>query len=209
MVAWQWWPCVRLIAEKSGRTDKYDSLRFLRGDGSETRTSMPRQGTLPHDLVHYVVESALPLQHGFLSLVAAGTDASFVMQAMHEPGSQRVETEAVQAEAVVEALQAQLWSGCFDKDAFLEGVDSASAARGKPAFDFSGIDPRALLYDRALALLERWNEVPFHEAMELVFDNGKAGAVDQVPAAHPGRDPCRRWKRHSSDLHANRRIVPS
>ncbi len=164
---------MRLIAEKSGRTDKYDRLRFIRDDGSETRTDMPRQGTLPHDLVHYIVESALPLQHGFLSLVAAGADASFVMQAMHEPGNQRVETEAVQAEAVVEALQTQLWSACFDQDAFLDGVNSASAARGKPAFDFSGMDPRAQLYDRALALLERWNQVPFRQSMDLVFDNGK------------------------------------
>jgi hypothetical protein len=165
---------MKLIAEKLDRTDKCDRLWFVRDDGSQTQTAMPRQGTLPHDLVHYIVESALPLQHGFLGLVAAGADAGFVMQAVHDTGNQRVETEAVQAEAVVEALQTQLWSGCFDRDAFLEGADSASAARGRPAFDFSGIDPRALLYDRALALLERWNEVPFHQSMELVLANGKA-----------------------------------
>jgi hypothetical protein len=79
-----------------------------------------------------------------------------------------VETEAVQAEAVVEALQTQLWSGEFDTEAFLEGARLASAARNKPAFDFVAIDPR-ILYDRALDLLERWQRVPFHQAIELEF----------------------------------------
>jgi hypothetical protein len=164
---------MRLIAEKLGRNDKYDRLRFVRDDGSETATDMPRQGTLPHDLVHYIVESALPLRHGFLSLVAAGADAGFVMQAIHEPGRPHVQTEAVQAEAVVEALQTQLWSGCFDVEAFLDAVKSASAARGRPAFDCSCIDPEGLLFDSALALLERWNQVPFHQSLELSFDNGQ------------------------------------
>jgi hypothetical protein len=159
---------MKLIAEKLGRNDKYDRLRFVRSDGSETQISMPRQGTLPHDLVHYIVESALPLEHGFLSQVAAGSDASFVMQAVHDPANPAVETEAVQAEAVVEALQAQLWSGSFDVEAFLDGVTSASAARGKAAFAFIRTDPQSL-YHSALTLLERWNQVPFRQNMELSF----------------------------------------
>ncbi len=165
---------MKLIAEKLGKTDKYDRLRFLRSDGSETSSSMPRQGTLPHDLVHYVVESTLRLRHGFLGLVAAGADARFVMQAVHEAANPAVETEAVQAEAVVEALQTQLWAGCFDRDAFVEGARSASAARGKPAFDFSHVDPQAALYMRALALKERWDQVPYHQSFELDFSAGSA-----------------------------------
>jgi hypothetical protein len=74
----------------------------------------------------------------------------------------------VQAEAVVEALQTQLWSGEFDTDAFLEGARLATAARDKPSFDFATIDPR-ILYDRALDLLERWQRVPFHQSIELEF----------------------------------------
>ena len=31
----------------------------MRRDGSTTGCAMPRQGILPHDLVHYVVESTL------------------------------------------------------------------------------------------------------------------------------------------------------
>jgi hypothetical protein len=160
---------MQLIAEKLGKSEKCDRLRFVRSDGTETQISMPRQGTLPHDLVHYVVESSLPFKHGFLGLVAAGSDAGFVMQAIHDPGDPTIETEAVQAEAIVEALQTQLWAGYFDLDAFLDGARSASAARGKPVFDFSVGDLKASLYDCALALEERWKLVPYHQSMSLSF----------------------------------------
>jgi hypothetical protein len=161
---------MKLIAEKLGKTDRYDRLRFVRADSTEAQILMPRQGTLPHDLVHYVVESALPLKYGFLGLVAAGSDAGFVMQAVHDPSNPAVDVEAVQAEAIVEALQTQLWSGAFDRDAFMAGVGSASAARGKAAFDFAGLDLQAELYEQALALLKRWNQVPFRQSMELEFE---------------------------------------
>ena len=163
---------MKLIAEKLGKSDKLDRLRFIRADGSETHCPMPRQGTLPHDLVHYVVESALPLKHGFLSLVAAGSDAGFVMQAVHDPANLAVDTEAVQAEAIVEALQTQLWGGAFDRESFLEAARLAAAHRNKPAFEFAGLDPE-LLYKRAMALLQQWGQVPFHQRMELSFVAGE------------------------------------
>ena len=74
---------MKLIAEKAGKADRYDNLRYVRADGSESRSPMPRQGTLPHDLIHYVVESTLPLKFGFMSLVARGADALFVMETVH------------------------------------------------------------------------------------------------------------------------------
>jgi hypothetical protein len=163
---------MKLVAERLGRNDRNDRLRFVRTDGTETQAAMPRQGTLPHDLVHFVVESALPLKHGFLSQIAAGAEAGFVMKAVHDAANPAVDTEAIQIEALVEALQTQLWSGGFDAGAFAEGMRSPCAARGRPAFDLAGIDPQAAFYDRALALLERWNLVPNHQAMELVFTAG-------------------------------------
>lgn len=41
---------MKIIATKRAKTDKYDRLRRIRLDGSETSTTMPRQGVLPHDL---------------------------------------------------------------------------------------------------------------------------------------------------------------
>jgi hypothetical protein len=162
---------MQLIAEKRAQSDKVDVLRFVRNDGSATSCDMPRQGILPHDLVHYVVESALPLRHGFLSQLARGADAKFVMETVHDARNREVETEAVQAEAIVEGLQSQLWAGDFDLAAFLEGAASACAAREQPPFDFSrlDLDLKHALYDRALALNEQWQAAPYYSTLQLEF----------------------------------------
>src|SRR5471032_1589697 len=160
---------MKLIAEKRSKTDKYDVLRFVRNNGSCTDSIMPRQGILSHDLLHYVVESALPLKHGFLSLLARGADAELTVAAVHDPANPAVETEAVQAEAIVEGLQAQLWSGVFDLSAFLAGAASACTARDKQPFDFGSCDVKAVLYDRALELNEQWSQAPYYSTLSLEF----------------------------------------
>ncbi len=163
---------MQLIAEKRAKTDKYDVLRLVRNNGSATTCQMPRQGILPHDLLHFVVESALPLRHGFLSLLARGADAQFVIAAVHDPLNKDVEAEAVQAEAIVEGLQSQLWSGAFDQQAFIEGAASACAARDQPPFDFSrlDIDLKHALYERALELHQLWSAAPYYGTLSLEFN---------------------------------------
>jgi hypothetical protein len=158
---------MRLIATRQGKGDKYDTLRCIRRDGSWAETLMPRQGILPHDLVHYVVESALRYRHGFLGLVAAGADIKAVMVDLHDPHNREIADEATYAEAIVESLQAQLWSGAFDPDAFAEGARGACAQRGRNEPDLSGIDPRRELYDAVLELNGRWQQLPWHGALEL------------------------------------------
>lgn len=162
---------MKLIAERLGRLDKLDRLRCIRRDGSETATAMPRQGILPHDLVHYVAESGLGWRQGFLGMIAAGADIGWTMEQTHDPANAAnaaIADQAIHAEAVVESLQAQLWSGGFDDALFLDGVRSACAARGRstPALA-DGIG--ATLYAQALALDARWRDVPFHGALELAM----------------------------------------
>ncbi|WP_229507185.1 hypothetical protein [Pseudoduganella rivuli] len=158
-----------LIAEKRSSSDKYDFLRFVRNNGSTSAAQMPRQGILPHDLIHFVVESALPLRHGFLSQVARGADAEYVVRQVHSYDQATVDIEAAQVEAIVEGLQTQLWAGDFDNETFMAAAEAACAARGKPAYDLSGIDVRTSLYERALALFRQWQETPFHKSLSLDF----------------------------------------
>jgi hypothetical protein len=163
---------MKLIAEKLGRSDKLDRLLYLRPDGTRTQSAMPRQGILPHDLLHWVVESALPLRWGFLGQVAAGADADYVMARVHDPDQaavERVAQEAAQTEAVVEALQTQLWAGTFDLPSFLEGVRSACDGRGRPVLELGGCDARLELYERALQLQAQWQALAFHQSLELEF----------------------------------------
>jgi hypothetical protein len=157
---------MKLIAQRLGRTDKLDQLRCVRRDGSETSTAMPRQGILPHDLVHYVVESGLGWRDGFLGLVAAGADIDWTMEKAHDPANLTIADQAIHAEAVVESLQAQLWSGARDEALFIDGVRSACEARGHtvPALP-SGVG--RTLFEQAQALNARWQQVPFHGSLEL------------------------------------------
>ncbi len=161
---------MKLIAEKLGKADKMDRLRYVRAAHGTTETSMPRQGILPHDLVHYVVEQGLGLANGFTGLIARGGGAGFVMELTHDSAGKDVDTEAIQVEAIVEALQTQLWSGQFDNDDFLEGVRTACLAKDKPAFPFA--DPQAgrQLFERALELNAQWQAIPFHGSMTLDFE---------------------------------------
>jgi hypothetical protein len=99
-------------------------------------------------------------------MIAAGFDIGWTMEQTHDPANRAVADQAIHAEAVVESLQAQLWSGVFDDALFLDGVRSACEARGRkvPALD-AGIG--AALFEQALALDARWRQVPFHGALEL------------------------------------------
>ena len=81
--------------------DKYDWLDVVRDDGARERIDCPKQRIIPHDMVHYAVESQLE-QRGFLKRVAAGEGASFHMDAMPE-------SDAV--ERLVEIFQGDGWSG--------------------------------------------------------------------------------------------------
>jgi hypothetical protein len=157
---------MKLIAQRQGRTDKLDLLRCIRGDGSETSTAMPRQGILPHDLLHYVVEAGLGWRHGFLGMIAAGADIGWTMEQTHDPVNQAVTDQAIHAEALVESLQAQLWSGGFDEAMFLDGVRSACEARGRsvPAL---GAGAGEVLFEQAQALNARWQQLSFHGALAL------------------------------------------
>ena len=157
---------MKLIAQRQGRNDKLDLLRCIRRDGSETSTAMPRQGILPHDLVHVVVESGLGWRHGFLGMIAAGFDIAWTMEQTHDPANRAVADQAIHAEAVVESLQAQLWSGAFDERMFLDGVRSACEARGRSV---PALPPGAgaALFEQALALNVRWQQVPFHGSLAL------------------------------------------
>lgn len=160
---------MQLIVKKCTPSDKYDQLSFVRADGSRSQCSMPRQGILPHDLIHYVVESALAFEFGFLSLVAQGADPTFVMESVHDKNNAQVSAEAVQVEAIVEALQTQLWAGQFDTEMFIYAADMACTARNTDPYSFAGIDPETRLFQAALALTQEWAAVEFSSTLELNF----------------------------------------
>jgi len=166
---------MRMIATKAGPSDKHDRLRCVRDDGSETAVSMPRQGTLPHDLVHAVVESALGFSDGFIGLVAKGADIAFLSKSFHEHIDPARHAQGVQAESAVESLQGQLWSGRFDEEAFRYGLETACAMRGVAVPELAGCDLRGAMFERVQALHAEWQAIPSHQEWQLRFP------LDSVP----------------------------
>ena len=159
---------MKLIARKLDAVGKYDRLCVVRDDGSETGCEMPRQGVLPHDLVHAVVESHLHLKEGFLGLVAKGADIAFAEKNFRDYIDPVRHFEVAQAESVVEGLQTQLWQGVFDFSMFIAGVEGACAMRGVAVPRISEADGQAM-FDTALRLNEQWRLVPVKAEFTLAF----------------------------------------
>lgn len=80
---------------------KFDRMTVRRADGSEEHIDCPKQRIIPHDMVHFAVESTLH-RRGFMARVRDGEAASFGMQA---------EAESDGVERLVEVFQGDAWSG--------------------------------------------------------------------------------------------------
>ena len=80
---------------------KYDRLDVFREDAEPERVECPKQGIIPHDMVHYAVEHTLQTR-GFLGRVKDGEEAGF-----------RMKPEALSdaVERLVEVFQGDAWSG--------------------------------------------------------------------------------------------------
>ena len=106
------------ITITKGRDD--DRLDIQRADGSQVSTRFPHKGPIPHDFVHCAVEGELAMRRGFWGLVAAGHHPDEIQEMAKLAGhasSKRAEVpadhfvEAIQAERIVEAFEADFWSG--------------------------------------------------------------------------------------------------
>ncbi|HET6914078.1 MAG TPA: hypothetical protein VFH71_12160 [Rhodanobacteraceae bacterium] len=80
---------------------KYDRMEVVRGDGAVEAIDCPKQRIIPHDMVHYAVESTLA-KRGFLTRVRDGARADFRMAP---------EAESDGVERLVEVIQGDAWSG--------------------------------------------------------------------------------------------------
>ena len=145
---------MRLTFTKRG--GKYDDLLIDRGDGSSETIPCPKQGIIPHDMVHYAVESILA-HRGFLSLVSGGQAAAFATAGGDSE-------EAI--ERLVESFQAELWGGRVPAADLLATYEHACEARGHPSVPITVADIdtiRARLDD----LTARWAAVPLNGSLTL------------------------------------------
>ncbi|GBQ30444.1 hypothetical protein AA12717_3504 [Gluconacetobacter sacchari DSM 12717] len=140
------------------RGGRYDDLTIVRGDGASETIACPKQGIIPHDMVHYAVESVLA-HRGFLSLVQEGQAAGFAT------GGKESE-DAV--ERLVETFQAEMWGGRVPATDLIAAYEHACAARGHGIAAISSHDVAAIR-DRLDDLTHQWAALPQNGALTLRF----------------------------------------
>jgi hypothetical protein len=138
------------------RDGKYDDLSIEREDRQPETIKCPKQGIIPHDMVHYAVESSLT-HSGFLTLVAGGEAAAFTTTGGDAE-------EAV--ERLVENFQAEMWGGRVPAEELLASYELACEARGHPAAPVSVADVERIRA-RLDELTEKWAAVPLNGSLTL------------------------------------------
>ncbi|MFD1612919.1 hypothetical protein ACFSCW_14030 [Sphingomonas tabacisoli] len=137
---------------------KYDLLEIVRADSSVERIDCPKQGIIPHDMVHYAVEKELGAR-GFMRAAVAGEASGYA------PMSE-VEAEAI--ERLVETMQADAWGAPGTAGDLLDLYRMTCEARGHASI---AVEPASIdaIKDEMTRLQLEWDEVPAGGTMELSF----------------------------------------
>lgn len=139
---------------------KHDTLVLRRSGRPDVQIDCPKQRIIPHDMVHYAVESVL-LARGFLGRVAHGEAADFTMVG---------DDESDGVERLVEVMQGDGWSGGrAPADELIALYRVTCEARDCPmlAIDAAAIDA---VRDRIAALDRDWAAVPVGGTLSLRLD---------------------------------------
>lgn len=122
------------------------NIAVRRADGSSAVSFLSAKGPVPHDAVHYFVERELGFAHGFWGLVAVGHHPDDIAEMAKQAGhasAKRAEApdpsfvEAIQAERIVEAFEADHWGGsCGDPAQVTYLADAGCAQSLVPSFPF-------------------------------------------------------------------------
>ncbi len=136
---------------------KFDRMTVQRADGSEEHVDCPKQRIIPHDMVHYAVESTLQ-RRGFLGRVRDGESAGFAMQA---------EAESDGVERLVEVFQGDAWSGGATPPEEMLGLYQVTCReRACPALHVTAADMQAVR-ERIEQLDREWQALPVGGSLTL------------------------------------------
>ena len=171
---------MRITITKGAREDRIDAVR---PDGSCASTTFPHKGPIPHDAVHFFVESELGISDGFWGLVAAGRhpeEVQDIAKAGGHASAGRAEVpdaaivRMIQAERTVECFEADLWGGSKgDPQTFREVIYAGCAQSLVPPIE---IPDAAIARIRAhlVDLRQCWSAL--REGQGVTLDWSEAGA---------------------------------
>ena len=130
---------------------KFDRLDIVAADGPRPMIDCPKQGIIPHDMVHWAVEAEVTAP-GFLGLVAAGGDGGFRL-GLADRAAQSVER-------LVEMFQGEGWSQTvLPDDEFIALYATTCEERGDTPLAVTGALLTAIR-TRIAEVTARWAAVP-------------------------------------------------
>lgn len=136
---------------------KFDLMEVVRRSGTIDRVECPKQGIVPHDMVHYAVEFTLN-KRGFLGRVKEGESACFQMVAEELSDS---------VERLVEVFQGDEWSGGkTPATEIIEMYGVTCAARKCPALTL-GVGEIEAVRQTIADLTNQWKAVAVGKSLSL------------------------------------------
>jgi hypothetical protein len=147
-------------------TNERHCLEVVRDDGTREARDLETRSTLPHDLVHYAIETEAGLRCSFYGRLARGETYEALTI---EPSG---DAEAMQTEAIVARIQ-----GIAKDDAWSDADPEEVARSIASGFRSLGAEPPAWLTGdliaRARERLRRvqgqWRATGFHQTLVLEF----------------------------------------
>ncbi|MFM8518490.1 MAG: hypothetical protein ACKODA_11545 [Nevskiaceae bacterium] len=143
-----------IFTKGRGKFDRMDV--FVNGVCTST-VQCPKQGIIPHDMLHFAVETTLQLR-GFITRTLEGDASGFRM-------TSTAESDGV--ERLVEVLQADGWAGwTSEPSALLDLYRVTCEARRCPPLPIG--EPEILaVRDRIHTLTTEWQSVKIGESIEI------------------------------------------
>lgn len=158
-----------------------DYIKVVRENGTVAVTDFPKKGNLPHDAVHFYVEQQLGYQHAFWGLVSQGISPLDIRHISKEGGHASAKratpptkdiTELLQAERIVECVEANMWSNWSNNNAFHDVLVAGCAQSKIPPPTISDHDLQAIKQQlQEFALW--WTALTIGESLKLRWQQTK------------------------------------
>ena len=139
------------------RHGKFDELLVQRDGLPPETVTCPKQGIIPHDMIHYAIESTVA-HRGFLSLLREGRPVAFTTTG----GDVEVAVERL-----VETFQAEMWGGRVPASDLL-GVYEHACGGSPLVAPVSAADVEQIRA-KLDGLTERWAALPLGKSLSLSF----------------------------------------
>ena len=138
---------------------KFDRMDLLRDGVVTSSVQCPKQGIIPHDMIHFAVESTLRMR-GFVARTLSGDDRGYRMTATPESDG---------VERLVEVFQADGWSGwTSEPTAMLDLYRVTCEARACHPLPITPHDWLAVR-ERILELTTIWQRLSIGDSLTLDF----------------------------------------